>query len=217
MKTIAELRTQIGLWSEREDIPDTQIDHFINLCEQEYKDDLYLPPNEKLEILTTKADGSITIPQDYLKTKHMYILDTDGNKRPLYRKPNELVVTLGSFGATNGISYFERSGSDFIFAPDPGEGVDVYVTYYGLIPSLLDIEQVDPDKINFVMSVMPTIYLFGALMFLHMYTYNEERANYYAKLYDRAKKDLIGMQADAEMSGSSLHVVPTLSDDGSTW
>lgn len=217
MKTINELRDQIKLWSEREDIPNTQIDHFITLCEQEFKDDLYLPPNEKQIIATTDVNGRVGIPADYLKTKSMYVIDSNGNRKPIYRKPNEYVVAAGSVGSGNTISWFERQGGYFIFAPEPGEGVDVYITYYNLIPSLLDIEQTDPEGINFVLSVMPTIYLFGSLMFLHMYTFNEERANYYATLYDRAKQDLIGMQADAEMSGSSLHVVPALSDDGSTW
>jgi hypothetical protein len=217
MKTLTELREQIRLWSEREDIADSQLNHFINLCEQEYKDDLYLPPNEKRATLVTDADGQIAIPSDYLKAKHMYVLDSAGNKKVLYRKPNEFVITGSSLESTGSTCYFERSGGYFIFAPAAGEGVEVYITYYSLIPSLIDIEESLPGEVNFVMAVMPTIYLFGSLMFLYMFTFNEERANYYAALYERAKEDLVGMQADAEMSGSSLHVVPTMSDSGSIW
>jgi len=217
MNTIAELREQIGFWSEREDLDDTQLNHFINLVEQNFKQDLFLPPNETIVTLTTDVDGKIAIPNDYLKTKHMYVLDINGDKKPLYRKPNEFVVAGSDLESTTGIAYFERSGVNFIFAPAAGEGTDVVLTYYNVIPSLIDIELIDADGVNFVMQVMPTIYLFGALMFLHMYTFNEERANYYATLYQAAKDDLIGMQEEAEMSGSSLHVVPTLSDDGSIW
>lgn len=217
MRTLTELRNQVRLWSEREDIADSQLDHFINLCEHEYKDDLYLPPNEKQVVMVTDVDGKAAIPADYLKAKHMYVLDADGNKKVLYRKPNEFVVTGSSLETTGATSYFERSGSNFIFAPAAGEGTDIYLTYYGLIPSLLDIEEAVTGEVNFIMAVMPTIYLFGSLMFLYMFTFNEERANYYAGLYERAKQDLIGMQADAEMSGSSLHVVPTMTDDGSLW
>jgi hypothetical protein len=217
MNTLADLRGQVKLWSEREDISDDQLDEFIKLTEQEYKDDLYLPPNETIVTLTTDANGRIAIPVDYLKTKHMTVIDSSGYLKPLYRKPNEFVRVGSSFSDAGQTSYFERSGRYFIFAPDPGEGTDVNITYYSLIPSLIDIEEASPGDINFVMSVMPTIYLFGTLMFLHMYTYNEDRANYYANLYERAKQDLIGMQEDAEMSGSSLHVVATMSDDGSVW
>lgn len=218
MNTLADLKEQIKLWSERDDIPSTQIDHFINLTEQEFKDDFFLPPNEKQVILTTNVNGEVTLPSDYLKTKHIHVTASDGSLKVVYRKPNEFVnVVGGSLQSVGTICYFERMGGNLIFAPTAGEGVDVVFTYYSLIPSLLDIAAVTPDSVNFVMSVMPTVYLFGSLMFLHMYTFNEDRANYYANLYNRAKEDLIGMQEEAEMSGSSLHVVATLSDDGSIW
>jgi hypothetical protein len=217
MNTTAELREQIQFWSERTDISDDQIDNFIMLVEQNYKQDFFLPPNETIVTLTTDVNGEIAIPSDYLKMKSCYVLDVNGNKKPIYRKPNEFVVVGSDLTSVGTVSYFERSGSSFIFAPSAGEGVDITMTYYSIIPSLLDIETVNANAINFVMSVMPTVYLFGALMFLHMYTFNEERANYYATLYQTAKDDLVGMQSEAEMSGSSLHVVPTLSDDGSTW
>ena len=217
MKTIADLRDQVREWSERDDISDSQLDEFIMLVEQEYKDDLYLPPNEKIVVLTTDANGRIAIPTDYLKTKHMTVTTSEGYLKPLYRKPNEFVVVGSSISDGQGAAYFERSGNYFLFAPNPGEGVEITLTYYSLIPSLIDIELVDSTAVNFVMSVMPTIYLFGTLMFLHMFTYNEDRANYYSTLYERAKQDLMGMQEDAEMSGSSLHVVPTLCDEGSIW
>lgn len=217
MNTTAELREQIRFWSERTDISSDQLDNFIKLTEQNFKQDLFLPPNEKIVTLTTDANGEIPIPNDYLKAKHMYVLDVYGNKKPLYRKPNEFVVVGSDLASSGSTSYFERSGNSFIFSPSAGLGVEVTITYYSVIPSLLDIEEADPNAINFVLAVMPTVYLFGALMFLHMFTFNEERANYYAALYQRAKDDLIDMQNEAEMSGSSLHVVPTLSDDGSTW
>lgn len=217
MNTIAELREQVKFWSERDDISDAQINQFIKLVESEYKDDLYLPPNEKIVLLTTDANGELIIPSDYLKTKHMKVKDANGNWKVLYRKPNEFVTVGSSIASTDSPAFFERSGNKFIFAPAAGEGTEIYLTYYCLIPSLLDIEVVDPESINFVMAVMPTIYLFGTLMFLYMYTFNEERANYNTNLYTIAKQDLIGMQNDAEMSGSSLHVVPTICDDGSYW
>lgn len=217
MDSLAELRTEIRLWSERNDLSDDQVDRFINLVEQNFKKDFFLPPNEKIVMLTTDAEGKINIPYDYLKTKHMYVLDSDGKKKVLYRKPNDFVTTASDITDSGSLAYFERSGGSYIFAPYAGEGVDVYITYYSLIPSLLDIEVVEPGAINFVLAIMPTVYLFGALMFLNMFIMNEQRANYYGNLYDIAKSDLIAMQEQAEMSGSSLHVVPTLSDDGRLW
>ena len=218
MQTLTELRTEIKNWSERQDISDGQIDNFINLVEQNYKKDFYLPPNEIKVTLTTDSTGRCLIPTDYLKAKHMHTTDANGNRKVVYRKPNEFVTELSSIQATNGTAYFEREeGQWFVFAPAAGEGVEFELTYYSLIPSLLDIEDTAPGSINFVLAVMPTVYLFGALTFLHMFTFNEERATYYGNLYQLAKDDLIDMQADAEMSGSSLHVVATLSDDGSVW
>lgn len=217
MENLAALKEQIVMWSEREDISDAQLDHFINLTEQEYKSEIFLPPNEKIITATTDATGCIDVPADYLKTKHMKILDTNGNWRPIYRKPNELVVAYGNVESANSISYFERSGSTFIFAPQAGEGVEVTLTYYHIIPSLLDTAAANADQINYILAVMPTIYLFGALAHLFMYTFNEERAAYYQKMYEGAKRDLIEMQEAAEMSGSSLHVVPTMTDNGSIW
>lgn len=218
MDTLTTLRTEIKNWSEREDISDTQINSFINLVEQNYKQDFYLPPNEITVTLTTNSDGRVLIPTDYLKAKHMHTLDSNGNRKVLYRKPNEFVAELSSITDPNGTAYFEREEAQwFVFAPSAGEGTEVTLTYYALIPSLIDTEATSPGAINFVLAVMPTVYLFGALMFLHMFTFNEERANYYANLYQQAKDDLVNMQKEAEMSGSSLHVVPTLSDSGSLW
>lgn len=214
MKNLADLKTQIREWSERNDISDAQLDEFIIMVENDYKQDFYLPFNEKIVELTTDGNGEIGIPTDYLKTKHMKVVDTNGNDKPLYRKPNEAVVIGGSLNTAGSISYFERSGNHFIFAPAAGEGTKVTVTYFNLIPSLVDAAATDPNTVNAVFQVMPTVYLFGALMFLHMYTFNEERASFYTQMYAQAKEDLIGMQRDAEMSGSSLHVVPTMGDAG---
>lgn len=213
MKNLADLKSQVREWSERHDLSDTQLDEFIILVEQDYKQDFYLPPNERIVTLTTDVNGEVGIPTDYLKTKHMRVTTTEGYEKPLYRKPNEAVVIAGNFTGPN-LSYFERHGDHFIFAPAAGEGTDVELTYYALIPSMIDTAAVDPNQVNFVFATMPTVYLFGTLMFLHQFTFNEDRAAYYERLFTQAKQDLIGMQEDAEMSGSSLHVVPTMSDCG---
>lgn len=214
MQNLAELRDQIKMWSERDDIDDTQLNHFIFLTEQDYKQDFFLPANEIKTTLLTDSEGEAVIPFDYLKAKHLKVLDTQGNLKPVLRKPNEAVTLGGNFQDVGVPAYFERDYGSFIFAPNIGQDVEIFLTYYAVIPSLIELESVDPNQINFVLAVMPTVYLFGALMFLHQYTFNEERASYYERLYNQAKVNLIEMQAEAEMSGSTLSVLPSMTDNG---
>lgn len=209
MKTIVELRDQIKSWSERADIPDAQIDHFIYLVESDYKEEFFSPVNEHTVTLTADANGEVAIPFDYIRGKHLYSLATDGTKTIIRRKPNEVVVYGGETYTTGTPCFFERVAANFVFSPKPVEDDTVSLIYYRLIPSLTDLAD---GETNAVLEVAPLVYLFGALYFLHEYTFNEERASYYSAKYERAKQDFIALKDKEEMTGSSLAVFPTISE-----
>lgn len=211
MNTVEELYNEVRLWSERNDITNEQLRSFVGLVEDDFRAEFFLPFNEVTVSLTTDANGEVTIPTDFLKVKHMRATDTDGNEYTIYRKPNDVVVAGKAWEGIDNLLYFERKRNKLFFAPDLGANQTVELTYYAIIPSLV-ANTTDLGSFNDVLEVMPSVYLFGCLKMLHEFVYNEERAQYYDRLYEKAKRDLIEMQEKAEMAGSRLSVFPTLSD-----
>lgn len=207
MKVLSELRDQIRSWSEREDMSDAQIDNFVYLVEQDYKEEFFSPANEVEVILTVDAEGRIEIPFDYIRGKHMYLLDGAGGRTKINRKPHDVVTYGGEEFEAGSPIYFERRTGYFIFSPKPAEGSQISLIYYRIIPSLTQLES---NQTNAILEVAPTVYLFGCLQLLHEYTFNEERASYYEKKYTQAKNDYVKLQDREEMSGSSLSVFPAL-------
>jgi hypothetical protein len=205
---VSNLYEEVKLWSERRDITDDQIRSFIGMVEDDFKGEFLLPSNERVKTLTTDVNGEILIPADFLAVKHMRST-YQGKPYTIYRKPNDVVVAGKSWEGVDNILFFERRDDKWLFAPDLGDGQDVEVTYYHIIPSLV-ANTTSPDATNSVLEIMPSVYLFGCLKMLHEFVFNEERAQYYERKYEQAKKDLIEMQTKMEFSGSALSVFPTL-------
>ena len=211
MNTVGELYAEVRLWSERNDITDEQLRSFVGLIEDDFRAEFFLPFNETTVSLVTDASGEITIPTNFLKVKHMRAINSDGNEYTIYRKPNDVVVAGKAWEGIDDLLYFERKRNKFFFAPDLGANQTVELTYYSIIPSLV-ANTTSTEAFNDVLEVMPSVYLFGCLKMVHEFVYNEERAQYYERKYEQAKRDLIEMQEKAEMAGSRLSVFPTLTD-----
>lgn len=212
MNTVGELFTEIRNWSERQDISDEQLRSFIGMVEDDFRAEFYLPFNEVSVSLTTDANGEITIPTDFLKVKHMRTT-YQGKEYAIYRKPNDVVVAGGSWEGIDNVLYFERKLNKFIFAPNLGADQTIELVYYNIITSIVANTTSD-SAFNSIMETMPSIYLFGCLKMLFEFTFNEERAQYYERKYEKAKLDLIEMQEKAEMAGSRLSVFPAMGDGG---
>lgn len=207
---LENLIEEIRLWSERRDLTDDQIRSFVGMLEDDYRAEFYFPSNERQVELTTDVNGEVDIPVDLIKVKRMTALDTNGEQYTIYRKPNDVVVGGADWQGEESILYFERRLNKFIFAPNLGEGATVTLIYYRIIPSLVADNSLATT--NTVLEIMPSVYLFGGLMMVHRFNYNEERAAYYERLYQSAKNDLVEMQEKAEMAGSRLAVFPTLGE-----
>jgi len=209
LQNLVDLRDEIKNWSERNDLSDSQIDSFVLMVENDFKDEFYFPANEYMATQVVDANGEVGIPSDYLKAKHLIADNVNGKERVIYRKPFDVVVH-GEDWITSQTLYFDRRGFNFIFAPDAPVGTNINIIYWGVIPSLLDTE----DGQNFIINIMPTVYLFGALKHVHEFTFNEERAAFYDRKYQEAKANVISIQRQAEESGSTLSVFPYMSDNG---
>ena len=211
MNSISELFTEVKLWSERTDISDEQLRSFTGMVEDDFKGEFYLPINEVEVDLVTDANSEVDIPADFLMVKRITSIDANGNEYTIYRSPNDMVVASkpNSIGDPDAC-LFERRLSKFFFAPSPGLGMDIKLTYYGLITSL--VATTSTIATNAVLEILPAVYLFGVLMMVHRWAYNEERADYYERLYEKAKKDFVQIQEKAEMAGSRLAVYPSMTE-----
>ena len=211
MNSISELFTEVKLWSERTDISDEQLRSFTGMVEDDFKGEFYLPINEVEVDLVTDASSEIDIPTDFLMVKRITSVGVDGNEYIIFRKPNDIAIS-NKYNPSSGPDaiMFERRLSKLFFAPSPGLGMDIKLTYYSLIPSLVSTTSLVAT--NPVLEILPAVYLFGVLMMVHRWTYNEERADYYERLYEKAKKDFVQIQEKAEMAGSRLAVYPSISE-----
>tara|TARA_R110002153_G_scaffold116968_2_gene260945 strand:+ start:8311 stop:8940 length:630 start_codon:yes stop_codon:yes gene_type:complete len=203
----AGLRAEVKEWAERPDFTDSRIDSFIDMVEDDYRGDFYVPSNERIMTYTTDANGRISIPLDFLKVKFMEGTNTEGRAITIYRKSHDTTVNRNSIMGEFPVM-FERRGTEFIFSPNVGTGYSVTLTYYGLFPELTD------SATNPVFDIMANVYLFGCLHYLHMYVHDEERAAYFGQKHQNAKASFVEVQEKAEMAGSPMAVFPALNDGG---
>lgn len=200
IQTYGQLKTAVLEWADRTDIPTARLEEFIYLAEADASQLLRVPAME-YEALLTVADGRVTIPFDYLELRR---LTWQGSTEKVlqYMSWDNFVDVNNDITESNPL-YFSRQGPHWWIAKSVADGEQVLCHYYRFVPALSDV-----DDTNWLLSVSPQAYLFGALKYLYEYTMDNERAMYWDGKFKAELGKLQSIAEQAEYRGSTIVVRP---------
>jgi hypothetical protein len=197
----SELKTAVVDWADRADISTARIEDFIYLAEADASQLLRVPAMEHQELLVV-ADGRVTIPFDYLELRRL-TWQGDTEKVLQYMSWDNFVDVNNDVNDPNNVLYFSRQGPSWWLAKDVGDGEEILCHYYRFVPALTDT-----DDTNWLLSISPQAYLFGALRYLYEFTMDNERAAYWDAKFKAELGKLQGIADQAEYRGSTIVVRP---------
>lgn len=192
-----DLRQKIIDQSHRSDL-DLQIDDFIKLAETE----MLANPDESLKmnegelittLNTTTSSRLIALPSGFQKAREFEITISDDLPKLTYVSPSELKVRQG----TGAPCFFTINANQIEFDILPDAIYDITAKYFAAFTPL---DLANPT--NFVLTKYPTIYLYGCMYQVGIYSVDEVlEQNYYRKFIQAIK--------DANSAENEIRFGPT--------
>ena len=195
MSTYTELTNALSAALETSDISD-QIPDFITFGENRINRELRLRSMETA-LSASISSGVISIPDDYLELKNVYI---DGTPiRPLERKKAEWIYRNYPNRAAESKPFFIASDAGyFIFGPYPDQEYTVKGTYYAKFAALSSAES------NWVTSTAPELIFFASMQEAYSYMGSDVNAMKWEAKYSDLKRELKREYGTENFSGSIL-------------
>lgn len=199
------IRNQITGLLARNDVTNTIIDSFIELALAKIQRTLRVPPMEKSDITTTTEDnaGTIVLPNDFLRLKHLFTVNLPKNYSIEYVDPATFMQTQDAPGNTPKI--YTRIQGSLLIKPTPAVGTQLQLVYYGEIPDLPS----DTDS-NFLTEIAPDLLIYTALSYAADY-YIDDRKQQFSDMADSAFMQLMEQSYETEMSQEGLVVSTSFS------
>src|SRR5215831_11445401 len=164
--TYAELQTAIGNWLDHS-LFTARIPEFIALFEACANRRLRVRQQEATTSLTPDANGSATLPTDYLALRR--VTWTRAPRVELqYVHPSYLQAAYPS-SPTDVPRIFTIEGATLKIRPL--DGTPLELDYFQKVPALSD-----GNSSNWLLAAHPDVYLFGSLVEAEMFGVNDERA-----------------------------------------
>jgi hypothetical protein len=203
IENFAELKTAVADWLDRSD-QDAVIPAFIQLAEKDMQQKLRHHRMVCKSLSSVDADeGVIVLPDDWLEARNLEIDDL----QITYQSPDVLDMFRNTEDGTyTGPGFYSFYGSNIEIWPIPTADYVIEMDYYGTIPPLADSE----DGINWLVTLSPGAYLYGALVHSAPYLRDDPRVALWAKMYNEALSLLQGGSERAMTSGSRLTRMPSV-------
>lgn len=177
--TFTELSTEIGEWLDRDDLT-PRIPTFIRLVESRLNR-LLEDPEMEVSASLTSSGGSITLPDDY---GEMVSIGTP------YQRLTQ--ATPADFASFNNVSapprWYSITEGEIQFAPNAAASITLI--YRRRIPGLTST-----NPTNWLLTLAPDAYLYGALMQASAFLVEDSRAANWKTLFEEAIAEL---RADAQ-------------------
>jgi hypothetical protein len=169
--TYAELQTAIGNWLDHS-LFTARVPEFIALFEAAANRRLRVRQQEATTNLTPDANGSATLPSDYLALRR--VTWTGSPRVELqYVHPSYLQAAYPSAPA-DVPRIFTVEGPTLKVRPRDSTALEV--NYFQKIPALASVAPQDGTQTNWLLSAHPDLYLFGSLVEAEMFGVNDGRA-----------------------------------------
>ena len=190
----SELKSSIADWLLRDDLTSV-IPTFISLAEAKFNRRI----RDYRMVKRAQADienAYFQIPSDWLENIRFQI-----NTTPIvtleYVTPDQAAEEKRLHSSAAKPAFFTMIGDEFQVVPAPDSTYDVTLTYYSKIPALSD-----SNTSNWLLSVAPDMYLYGALMEAAPYLDEDARIQVWGGLLEQAF-NAIQIESDRAKTGSS--------------
>lgn len=188
ISTLANLENQVESFLHRANILDVvgadNVDNLIELGELWIFRRARTHEMEATLSSQMSADGTLTVPSDYLALKHARISGTP--TRYLKMRPSSWVLEhYPARSATGKPSFIARDGGSFIFGVFPDSQYTVNGTYYAKPTTII-------SSANSLFVANPDLYLYSALVVAEQYVKNHPMAQAWQMQRDAILMDVNG-------------------------
>lgn len=198
MDNYTELKAQIASWLMRSDL-EGAIPAFIALAEAEFN--RRLRTSDMLVTADALLDAErLALPGDFLQMRTIYLADERPKVSLEFLTPDALIKADNRFAAQGRPVYYTTVGRELRTLPATEAGRPIEMVYYGRIPKL---STADPE--NWLLSLHPDLYLYGALMHSAPFLEDDERLQVWGTLKEQALEQA-NLQAErTQYSSGSLN------------
>ena len=180
--TYSELKSSIADWLNRDDLT-TVIPDFIRLAEAQYNRSIRHRKMITRSTATIDSRYSAT-PADWIQTVQLILL-TDPVQTLDYVSSEHINDKRAASSAGGRPTCFTHVGEEIEVYPAPDSSYTAELLYYATIPALSD-----SNTSNWLLSLSPDIYLYGALIQAGPYLRDPEQLNTFAALYQQMVDDM---------------------------
>lgn len=178
ISTYSELQAAAANWLARDDLT-LRIPEFITLAEAKFNRVLLHPKMETRDTLTVDTGAAspefLDLPTDFQTMRSARLSGVAGKPRLEFMTQTQMDDFRYSYDNVAGQPcYFSIVGDQMELAPTPGEDYDVEVVYRANIPALAS------NSTNWLLTMAPDLYLYGALLEASPYIQNDERLGVWA-------------------------------------
>ena len=180
--TYSELKSSVADWLNRDDLTSAIVD-FIALAEAQYNRSIR---HRKMITRSTATidDRYSATPADWLQTVQ-FILNTDP-VTPLDYLTNEAINKKRAESRAVGKPlYFGHVGDEIEVFPSPDSSYTGELVYYAKVPALSD-----SNTTNWLLTLSPDLYLYGALVQSAPYLRDDERLPLWLARYTQMVEDM---------------------------
>lgn len=173
-----ELQAAAANWLARDDLI-LRIPEFITLGEAKFNRTLFHPRMETRATLTVNtlaaAPEFLDLPTDFQTIRSVRLPDETGKPRLQFLTQTQIEDYRYSIDNVTGTpTSFTILGDEIELAPTPNEDIDIEVLYRANIPALAD------NSTNWLLTLAPDLYLYGALLEATPYIQNDNRVGLWA-------------------------------------
>lgn len=197
--TYAELQTAIGNWMDRDDLS-SRIPEFITLGESRINRDLRIRMMETTSTVTIDAQTE-ALPTGFLNAKRFYIDGTPDQVMEFVTP--DVFWGINASQITGKPKYFTIEGGNFVFGPSPDTTYSGKLLWYSKLTAVSST-----TSGNTLFSDHPDIYLYSALAEGFHYLQEDNEAQKYDALYQRAVKEVLLEDVKSRHTGSVLVTKP---------
>lgn len=179
--TYSDLKTALASWLHRTDLTSV-IPDFITLAEARLSSDLVSRSMEVTSSLVCSSSSRfVSLPTDMVEMKRLLMTDSDPATVLEYKSPDQLTQDNPYLLTTGRPLCFTITGSQIELSPPPDSAYPLELLYLQRIPALSDL-----NPTNWLLTLDPNAYLFGALMASVGYTQDEARLPMWERKYQQA-------------------------------
>lgn len=173
ISTYVELQTAVANWLARDDLT-SRIPEFITLAEAKFNRVLLHPKMEARSTVTVDtllaSPEFIDLPTDFQTMRSARLSGVAGKPRLSFMTQTQIDdYRYSRDNVTGQPVYFSITGTQMELAPTPNDDYDVQIVYRGNIPALAS------NSTNWLLTLAPDLYLYGALLEASPYIQNDER------------------------------------------